>query len=210
MPKTLQQIHEDVPADYYDRGIKLNILQRIWHKKRFNEVRAFSSDLKGRALDIGCHSGLFTKQILQSSNIQQIYGVDISAQAIALAKNRIKKGRFFVADAHKLPFKDNFFDSIVCLEMLEHVENPQKVISEINRVLKKSGQGIILIPTDNQLFRIIWFLWNLYRPVWKHAHINSFNYSTVASLLKREKLIVKESKRFSFNMLLIIKFHKKY
>ena len=42
-------------------------------------------------------------------------------------------------DIAKLPFKDNSIDVIFCISVLEHVVNPEKVVSEINRVLKKDG-----------------------------------------------------------------------
>lgn len=48
-----------------------------------------------------------------------------------------------VANAHDIPFKDNEFDCVVCLEMLEHDDNPFKTLSEIYRVLKKGGWCIL-------------------------------------------------------------------
>ena len=48
-----------------------------------------------------------------------------------------------VGDAHNLPFKDESFEVVVCSEMLEHADNPQKVISEIKRVLKPRGRVVL-------------------------------------------------------------------
>ena len=48
-----------------------------------------------------------------------------------------------VGDAHHLPFQDGSFESVVCSEMLEHADNPQKVISEIHRVLTPGGQVVL-------------------------------------------------------------------
>ena len=45
-----------------------------------------------------------------------------------------------VADAHKLPFDNESFDFITSYEVLEHVKDPDLVLSEINRVLKSSGK----------------------------------------------------------------------
>ena len=207
MQKTLQQIHEDVPADYYDKGVKDNFLQKIWHERRFSELKSFIRSPRGKILDVGCHSGLFTSKFSKDPSVA-IYGIDISSEAIVLAKKRIKKGHFYVADAHKLPFENSFFDVIFCFEMLEHVEMPEKVISEIFRVLKKGGRGVILIPTDNKLFKTIWYLWNLYRPVWKHAHIQSFNEEKLTVLLRKRKFKIVKSKKFNFEMLLLIEFVK--
>lgn len=48
-----------------------------------------------------------------------------------------------VADAHNLPFKDGSFEVVVCSEMLEHADDPQKVIDEIGRVLKPGGLAVL-------------------------------------------------------------------
>lgn len=51
-----------------------------------------------------------------------------------------------VGDAHYLPFPENTFDAVVCESMLEHVLEPDQVISEMHRVLKPGGQCYVLIP----------------------------------------------------------------
>lgn len=48
-----------------------------------------------------------------------------------------------VADAHSLPFKDEEFEYIICTEVLEHLKNPAKAISEMKRVLKNDGTLIL-------------------------------------------------------------------
>lgn len=51
-----------------------------------------------------------------------------------------------VGDGQNLPFKNNLFDSIICQAVLEHVENPNQMISEIKRVLKPQGFLYIEVP----------------------------------------------------------------
>ena len=51
-----------------------------------------------------------------------------------------------VADAHTLPIADNSVDRVICLNTLEHVANPEKVIKEIYRVLKPGGATSIVVP----------------------------------------------------------------
>jgi len=69
-----------------------------------------------------------------------------------------------VSDAADMPFEDDSFDLVVCQAVLEHIENPLKVISEIKRVLKKNGlfyctvpflQGYHADPYDFQRFTMI-------------------------------------------------------
>ncbi len=51
-----------------------------------------------------------------------------------------------VADAHNLPFDDNSIDAIICIAVLEHVEDPQKVSREIYRTLKPGGFCFLYVP----------------------------------------------------------------
>ena len=52
------------------------------------------------------------------------------------------------ADICNLPFEDNFFDTIFCNHVLEHIPNDRKAMEELYRVLKKGGTGIFQIPQD--------------------------------------------------------------
>ena len=51
-----------------------------------------------------------------------------------------------VGDIHNLPFEDNTQDAIICIAVLEHVENPIKAWGEINRALKPGGYCFIYVP----------------------------------------------------------------
>ena len=49
-------------------------------------------------------------------------------------------------DIHKMPFEDNIYDFILCNHVLEHVKDDLMALSEIKRVLKKGGKGIVQVP----------------------------------------------------------------
>lgn len=208
MSKTLAEIHEDVPADHYDKGIKYNIFQKYWHFRRFSEVLKVVKPTSGSILDVGCHAGLFTQKVLNKSGSTKVYGVDISPKAIALAKKRIPFGHFQVADAHNLPYQSNFFDAVFCLEVLEHIDDPVTVISEIRRVLKKKGTAVLLVPTENLLFKFVWFLWTLYYHHWRHAHVQSFDNNKLDSLVKKLGFKILHTKLFNFDMLKLLVIQK--
>lgn len=206
--KTLTEIHEDVPADHYDQGIRRNLFQKFWHHRRFNEVLKLISDVDGPVLDIGCHGGKFTEQILKKIGTKKIFGIDISPSAIELAKKRIPFGNFQVADATHLPYRSDFFETVFCLEVLEHVDEPVAVLREIYRVMKKGAYALLLVPSDNKLFKIIWFLWILYYPVWKHAHVQSYSKNSLERLIEQLNFKIIYIKTFNMGMLKIIVFIK--
>lgn len=203
--KSLLEIHEDVPADHYDRGIKVNLFQKYWHHKRFSEVlKAIEPVNNNPVLDVGCHSGTFTLNNLPKLKTKKIHGIDVSPSAIKLISKKIPYGHFEVADATKLPFKNNQFSAVFCLEMLEHVDDPVAVLFEIKRVLKKGGYTVILVPSDNRLFKIVWFVWTMYYSHWRHAHVQSFTSDQLDRLIKKLGFKITVNKTFNLGMLKLI------
>ena len=84
-------------------------------------------------------------------------GIDINFDDVLEAKNRLKYhkklgdhgsgvGGVSVADMLELPFKDNFFDLVICSEVLEHIHNQKAAVSETVRVLKPGKNLVISVP----------------------------------------------------------------
>lgn len=209
--KTLHEIHEEVPADYYDTSIKTNLGQKIWHQARFRNITAILPQVNGKILDIGCHGGKFTEIIAQKTKAKEVYGIDISSSAIKFAHKRLPKFKFKVANAQDLPFPDRFFDGVTCLEVLEHVDYPEEVLSEIGRVLKRDGWAIILVPTENLLFKLLWFFWTVFGKgrVWRHAHIHNFSGNVLDRLLKQTGFRIEKDKYFLLKMLRVLRIRSK-
>ena len=204
---SLDHLHEEVPANYYDNAIKKNLLQKFWHSRRFVQEKKYLKTIDARQiLDVGCNSGTFTKQIYNVLPESKIYGIDISQNAISYAEQKYKNISFSVAWAEKLPFKENSFDLATCFEVLEHVDEPDKIIREMLRVLRKKGNMIIIVPTENLLFRMIWALWTIFGPgsVWKHTHVQKFTKDSLDVLLRKFGCRILKRKTFLLGMLLII------
>ncbi|HUV42552.1 MAG TPA: class I SAM-dependent methyltransferase [Patescibacteria group bacterium] len=212
-PKTAAELHQNIPPDWYERGIKENIFQRFWHYRRFKNVGELTKPTGGKILDIGCADGTFTKVILDYSKADLVVGIDVLPPSVAYAKKkfaRSKKLRFRVAQAEDLPFDNNEFDAVFALEVLEHVFKPEKVLAEIKRVLKKGGYVVFLVPSENLLFRIIWFFWVRSRgKIWKGTHIQKFDQIKLEKLIKKSGLIIVARKFFLLGMIKAVKAQKK-
>ena len=112
------------------------------HTKRFLQTQ------KGKILDLGSGSG---RNLHKIKNVK-MYLQDFSEEMINFAKEKAKKqniaAEFVVSDLTKIPFEDEFFNSIICnsaLHCVEGLENIKKSIKEIYRVLKKGGQAEISV-----------------------------------------------------------------
>lgn len=212
--KKAADLHSKVPADWYARSIKENLLQRYWHLKRFEEIGKMIEPTKGKILDIGSADGTFTKVITEKSGANKVIGIDVLEKSVNYAKKRFARSKiisFQVADAHNLPFGNNTFDGIFCLETLEHIENPNIVINEIHRVLKDDGYAIVLVPSENFLFKyIVWPLWGLYRgKIWKGTHIQDLNAKELNTKMEEGGFNIKEHRKFLLGMLQAVKVTKK-
>ncbi len=101
-----------------------------------------------KILDVGCGAGNLLNYLAKKNKNNLLWGVDISKQIIRRAeKNKFSKRETFkVLDAGKLPFKNNFFDEAYCYEVLEHVDDLNKTLNEIRRVLKNGRKLMVTVP----------------------------------------------------------------
>lgn len=204
-------IHRNVPPDWYQRGIRENLFQKFWHYRRFRNIGKLIEPTGGKILDIGCADGTMTKFILERSGAELVVGIDVLQSSVDYARKRFKgkKLKFLVADAGKLPFQNNEFDAVFCLDSIEHFFDPEKVVREIRRVLKKNGYLVILVHTNNPLFRIIWFFWeNTKGWVWKGTHVQKFKGEQLRKLIKDAGLEMIVEKKFLLGMYRVIKARK--
>lgn len=101
----------------------------------------------GRLLDIGCFDGSQTAAVGRLIGAAEIYGVDFLPEPLAAAESRgVHTVRVDLNADLPLPFPDDFFDVVVCSEVLEHVFSPDEVLDEIARVLKPEGYAVITTP----------------------------------------------------------------
>lgn len=212
--KSAVELHEQVPPNWYYQSLQVDPLQRYWHKRRFEEISKLIEPIQGNVLDIGCADGMFSKVILDKSKAKKLIGIDVLKTSIAWANKhwgKTGKMKFMVADAHKLEFASGSFDAVVALEVLEHVHKPPEVLKEIKRVLKKGGYGIFLVPSDDLLFRIVWFLWLHFYPrgwVWRETHIQTYRNSYLPKICSKAGFKIEVDKKFILGMLHVVKVRK--
>jgi 2-polyprenyl-3-methyl-5-hydroxy-6-metoxy-1,4-benzoquinol methylase len=158
-------------------------------------------------LDIGCDGLTLTEAVAAKAAAREVVGIDIAEGAVAYSKRKRPEFHLAVGHGEELPFQGAAFDMIVCLEVLEHVEHPDKLLAEMKRCLKKDGYGLVVVPTETPLFKFLWFLWTRFGKgrVWRHAHVQNFTGELLISLVKKVGFRVMEDSVFMLGMLRAVK-----
>lgn len=104
-----------------------------------------------KTLDLGCGVGTFAFHMAKAG--VDAYGIDYSEESIKMAEKLCEKFKvkphFISADIVKgLPYDDNYFDRIACVDFIEHItdEDKVRVVKEMKRVLKPDGLAVIYTP----------------------------------------------------------------
>lgn len=104
----------------------------------------------GTVLDVACGIGYGSTIIGKNPNVKKYIGVDISADAIDKANSNYRSDicTFQVGSAYDLSFVENeSIDTLITIETIEHLEQPDSAMKEFSRVLKKDGILLGSVPT---------------------------------------------------------------
>ncbi|MEK9541890.1 MAG: class I SAM-dependent methyltransferase [Luminiphilus sp.] len=145
------------------------------------DMESFGLAAGQRLLDVGCGEGRHTLAAYLHTGVMAV-GVDLGFDDLQTASGRIAdmdaykpQGEiaFLQGDATGLPFPDDYFDRVVCSEVLEHIPNFIAVLDELNRVLKPGGRLCVSVPRAWPE-RICWWLSEAYHNT-PGGHIRIFN-----------------------------------
>ncbi|MDD3679430.1 MAG: methyltransferase domain-containing protein [Candidatus Shapirobacteria bacterium] len=168
--------------------------QSFTYKPLFRELKKYIKK-NSMILDAGCGEGNISLILAKKNN--NITGIDISKKAINTAKKKAKilglekRTKFFVRDIHNFKLKEKF-DFVVCVEVLEHIENDSQTIKNISNHIKKFGLLIITTPSKNApLYR----LKNVKEYDKKIGHIRRYYEKDLINKLEKNDLEILEIKK---------------
>ncbi len=143
-------------------------------------------------LNAGCGTGEYNYYL--RDHFGKSHGIDINEEDIETARslNQDSDIQYDIGDITALTFPDGYFDSIICIDVLEHVEQPEAVLRELARVLKPAGQLIASIPHKNYPFFydpinfLMERLFNRHLPIgiWGFGHTVLFDRKMLGELLE--------------------------
>jgi len=163
--------------------MKDNVWDRIWEKDSYsdeklriiktklkiNEIVRFVNFYKDyKVLDVGCGAGYITNEIYNKFECD-IIGIDASEIAIEKAKSLNRNIAFKVMNANDIHYPQSNFDIVLCIGLIEHVQDIDKCIGEIKKTTKNKGK-IVIITSNKFSFMFIHRKLKEFLRTWKYGY----------------------------------------
>ena len=125
-----------------------------------------------RALDLGCGVGDFAAELARAG--AEVVGIEVAEAALARARARHPGLDFRVARVDgPLPLPDGSFDLVWASEVIEHIADTARWLSEVRRVLAPGGRLLITTPSHGRLRLAVGGIERFSEPLGDHLHLYS-------------------------------------
>ncbi len=221
MQKVTEDIYNQINNEIYNlEGDKwwrpdfsLNLIRTLYNPFRagysagvFDRFRLIPGETS--VLEVGCGGGILSEEIARMGFITT--GIDPSGLSLKSAVSHARESNLSInykeGIGENLPFEDNSFNVVLCCDVLEHVRDLPKVISEISRVLKTGG--IFIYDTFNRTYfskistiKILqeWKRWSI-MPPGLHVWEMFIKPDEIISLLQENQMVWKEHRGIKPNI----------
>ena len=143
---------------HYDYSLEDRMLSMLRWKVRPDEIyrkvtNMLETNIRNIGLDVGCSVG--SAALMIAKKLSFVFGIDLSFSFISEARRRMKEmeisnAEFLVCDSAKMPFSQQYFDSIVALNLVGRLDL-EKTIMSINKLIKPDGRLYMADPCDNDI-----------------------------------------------------------
>jgi SAM-dependent methyltransferase len=125
-----------------------------WYRGRRRIIRAelerLSLPRDARVLDAGCGSGRTLQELVRYG---EVTGIELNEEAAELARSR-GHGEVRVGRLEELPWPDQSFDLITCLDVIEHTPDDRPALAELRRVCRPGGRLLVTVPAYPSLWSL--------------------------------------------------------
>lgn len=181
-----RSVYKDLAEYYDDSPIESN----------FKDALLQTMNTGNTVLDVGCGSGRYSSVVLNAGNT--VYGLDIVDEALSIAKKRGVLTSKQDLCAH-WSYENDFFNRMMCIEVLEHLLEPKETLKEMNRCLVKGGKLFLSVPnTAWWKHRVSLLLGKTsfcdgdgFSPA-DNPHIRHYTYTSMQSLLEKHGFQVEQ------------------
>ena len=142
----------------------------------------------GSVLDVGCGCGVTGKYLKNHFKAKQVVGIEMNGEMARQAQTVLD--HVIVGDVQKieLPFDQQYFDCIICADVLEHLYDPWSVLKKLKTYLNDSGYLLLSLPNVQHWSMILKLLagkWH-YQPegILDSTHIRFFTRSSLREMME--------------------------
>lgn len=135
----------DVNVDSH-RGMLMASVEMTAEKPYYNPTLSMAKkngSCAKLALDLGCGKNPYFFR----GHFNNYIGIDLDIDTLEKISRDLPGSSLIYASGSYAPFISGIFNVVICTEVLEHLENPEKMIGEISRVLAKGGKAVVSIPS---------------------------------------------------------------
>ena len=143
-----------------------------------------------KLLDVGCGNGILMEMV--KDRAEDVYGCDISETATRAALSREMMSVCADLNSGYLPYRNDSFEIITCIEVIEHILDPLKLLKELYRILCTNGYLVLTTPNIRYFKHLSTLLFKGTFPhtttdtfVWGGGHLHYFTRNDLTFLLKR-------------------------
>lgn len=135
-------------------------------------------------LDAGCGDGYFCHWIKGKRKDINVQGLDISGPRLERARARYDSIKFYEGMLPYMPFENNSYDLVSCIEVLEHMSDPVVCLRELARV---SRQYVLITVPDREKLRSV-LCPHCLKKFPENGHLHSFDQNNLHRILKKANL----------------------
>ena len=155
-----------------------------------------------KILDVGCGEGRHIFGAMDAHSGLNLFGVDMDIPSLEKSNEGLDFFRemdfnlvkFLQGSIYNLPFQDNELDIVICSEVLEHLEDYNKAIQEIHRVLKPGGYFLASVPSFLPE-KICWMLSKEYQNM-PGGHVRIFKKSNILKVMQDHNFSFIQSEKY--------------
>ena len=133
-----------------------------------------------RILDAGCGEGITLEKLVHSLTASHVEGIDIDPVNVGICQSRGLS--VCVGSLYDLPYPEAVFDGCLLMEVIEHLDKPERALEELRRVMRPGGRIVIVYPVDWVMFAARIMCLRFREAMFDPGHVRQWN----RSLLRRQ------------------------